>query len=145
MSELTQTALFALGNFWEPAYEFAKLPGVMQVEAGYTGGTTGNPTHHTAGDHTEALQITFDAHHISLEELLDKFWSLHDPTAEYEPRFASAIFYFDESQHRAAETSKATRQTHYTEQIVTEIVAASKFYPAEDYNQNYMARLRGEL
>ena len=91
------TALLALGNFWEPEYEFSKMHGVLETEAGYTGGTSANPTYHNIGDHSEAVRVDFDPHTISYEELLEKFWKLHEPTAEYEPKFRSAIFYFDET------------------------------------------------
>jgi peptide-methionine (S)-S-oxide reductase len=145
MNQSTETALFALGNFWEPEYEFGKLHGVVHAEAGYAGGTTADPTYHNIGDHSEAVQIDFDPHAISYEQLLDKFWHLHDPTAEYEPRFRSIIFYFDETQHDLAEESKKAMQEQFDEPIVTEIIPAGKFYTAESYNQDYLARLRGEI
>ena len=145
MNLSTETALFALGNFWEPEYEFSKLDGVLDTEVGYTGGTSSDPTYHNIGDHSEALQIEFDPHNITYEQLLNKFWSLHDPTAEYETKFKSAIFYFDEQQRKLAEASKAAMQTHFDQPIVTEILPATRFYSAEQYNQHYLAKLRGEL
>jgi peptide-methionine (S)-S-oxide reductase len=145
MDQSTETALFALGNFWEPEYEFGKLPGVVHVESGYTGGTSNNPSYHNIGDHAETIQVEFDPHRISYEQLLDKFWSKHDPTAEYEARFRSAVFYLDETQRRLAEASKNEAQEHFNQPIVTEIVPAGKFYPAESYNQDYLAKLKGEI
>lgn len=145
MAQTTQTALFALGNFWEPEYEFGRLHGVVHAEVGYTGGTTADPTYHNIGDHAEAIQIDFDPHVISYEQLLDKFWHEHDPTAEYQDRFRSAIFYFDETQREQAEASKAEAQEHFAEPIATEIVPATKFYTAEPYNQDYLSRLKGEI
>lgn len=145
MNQTTETAIFALGNFWEPEYEFAKLHGVLHVESGYTGGTSDNPTYHDIGDHAEAIEVEFDPHAISYEQLLDKFWSEHDPTAEYETRFRSAIFYLDETQHQLAEDSKRAAQERFNEPIVTEIIPASKFYRAESYNQDYLAKLKGEI
>ena len=145
MSATTETALFALGNFWEPEYEFGKLRGVVNAESGYTGGTSDNPTYHNIGDHAEAVHIEFDPHTISYEQLLEKFWSLHDPTAEYENRFRSIIFYLDETQHALASESKDMLQQRREDPIVTELLPAARFYPAEGYNQHYLAKLRGEL
>ena len=145
ISTSQQTALLALGNFWEPEYEFSKLPGVIETEAGYTGGTSSNPTYHDIGDHSEAIRVDFDPHTISYEELLDKFWKLHEPTAEYEAKFRSAIFYFDETQRELAEQSKQMIQQHYEDPIATVIIPASKFYSAEQYNQQYLRKLRGEI
>jgi len=145
MNSSHQTALFGLGNFWEPEYEFAKLPGVLHAEAGYTGGTSSNPNYHDIGDHSEAVQITFDPHRVSYEELLGKFWRLHDPTAQYEPKFRSTIFYFDEAQRAQAQASKNAAQHEHDDPIVTQLAPAGKFYAAENYNQDYLARLRGEI
>lgn len=145
MNQSHQTAVLALGNFWEPEYEFSKLHGVLHTEVGYTGGTSSNPTYHDMGDHTEAVQITFDPHFVSYEHLLEKFWKLHDPTAEYEHRFRSIIFYVDERQRQIALASKDECLAELHEPIATEILPAAKFYRAESYNQHYIAKLRGEL
>jgi peptide-methionine (S)-S-oxide reductase len=145
MNISTETALFALGNFWEPEYEFSRLHGVFETEVGYTGGTSSSPTYHNIGDHCEAIQIEFDPHKITYEELLEKFWQLHDPTAEYETKFRSAIFYLDERQRDLAEASRTAMQTHFDQPIATEILPATKFYSAEQYNQHYFAKLQGEL
>lgn len=145
MNLSTEIAVLALGNFWEPEYEFSRLHGVVHAEVGYTGGTSSNPTYHDIGDHTEAVQIEFNPHVIGYEQLLDKFWVLHDPTAEYESRFRSIIFYLDETQRELAEASKNAKQADYNEPITTEILPATKFYQAESYNQDYLARMRGEI
>ena len=145
MNQSTEIALFALGNFWEPEYEFGKMHGVVHAEVGYTGGSSNNPSYHNMSDHTEAVEIEFDPHLVSYEQLLEKFWQLHDPTAEYESRFRSIIFYLDETQHQLAIASKHAAQTRYDQPIATEILPAAKFYPAEAYNQDYLARLRGEI
>lgn len=145
MNQSTETAVFALGNFWEPEYELSRLHGVVHAEVGYTGGTSSNPSYHDISDHTEAVQIEFNPHAISFEQLLDKFWSLHDPTAEYQSRFRSIIFYLDETQRELAQESKDARQADYDEPIATEILPATKFYQAEPYNQDYLARMRGEI
>lgn len=145
MNVSTETALFALGNFWEPEYRFSKLDGVLETEVGYTGGTSSNPTYHAIDDHCEAVQVEFDPHIITYEQLLKLFWQLHGPTAEYEPKFQSTIFYFDEHQHHLAEASKDAVQLQYDQPIVTQLLPADKFYSAEQYNQQYFAKLRGEL
>jgi len=140
----SETAIFALGGFWEPEYACSKLPGVTHTQVGYTGGTSGHPAYHDIGDHCEVVQVDFDPHRISYEELLDKFWQLHDPTAAYEQRFHSVVFYLDETQRHLAGQSKQRAQTHYRDPIRTDIIPAGKFWPAEAYNQHYMAKLRGE-
>jgi peptide-methionine (S)-S-oxide reductase len=140
-----EIALFALGSFWEPEDFFARLHGVKLTDVGYTGGTTQQPTFHNLGDHCEAIRITFDSHIISYDELLQAFWKLHDPTAEYELQYRSAIFYVDEHQHGRARASKELWQQEYDEPILTSIEPAGAFYEAEQYHQHYLAKLRGEL
>ena len=139
-----ETALFALGSFLEPQDVFATLPGIIETTVGYTGGTSGRPTHHDTGDYAEAIKIDYDPRKITYEELLETFWDLHDPTAEYEPRFRSAIFYLDETQRELAEASRDRQQGHYNDPITTEVIPASKFYPAEENQQHYLAKQRGE-
>lgn len=140
-----EIAILALGSFWEPEDFFARLHGVILTDVGYTGGTSGHPTFHDLGDHCEAIRITFDPHIISYAEIIKSFWKLHDPTAEYEPQYRSAIFFVDEHQHATAKASKTDCQLHYDEPILTSIEPASKFYEAEEYHQHYLAKLRGEL
>ncbi|HKX24214.1 MAG TPA: peptide-methionine (S)-S-oxide reductase MsrA, partial [Candidatus Saccharimonadales bacterium] len=134
MNQSIEIAVLALGNFWEPEYELSRLHGVVHAEVGYTGGTSSDPSYHNMGDHTEAVQIEFNPHVISFEQLLDKFWNLHDPTAEYDSQFRSIIFYLDETQHELAMASKEAKQPDYDEPIATEILPATKFYQAEPYN-----------
>lgn len=141
-----EVAILALGSFWEPEDFYARLHGVIVTDVGYTGGTSGQPTFHDMGDHCEAIRIAFDPHIISYQELLKSFWKLHDPTAEYEPQYRSAIFYMDEHQHQIARQSKAEIQLQYEDKsILTTIEPATKFYEAEEYHQHYLAKLRGEL
>lgn len=140
-----QTAILALGNFWEPEYAFGKLHGVVTTEVGYTGGTSSNPTYHDLHDHCEAVQIEFDPHIISYDHLLQKFWKLHDPTKESDTAFRSTIFYLDETQRQLAEQSKEVTQTILDTAVLTEILPATKFYPAEAYHQHYIAKLRREI
>jgi peptide-methionine (S)-S-oxide reductase len=143
----TAKATFAGGCFWcmEPPYD--ELEGVISTISGYTGGTKKNPTYEevSAGTtgHAEAVQITYDPTKISYEKLLDVFWRNIDPlTANAQfcdsgSQYRSAIFYHDETQKNLAEASKKRLQSRFKEPIVTEIVRATEFYPAEDYHQDY--------
>ena len=140
-------ATFAGGCFWcmEPPYD--ELEGVVSTISGYTGGTKKNPTYEqvSAGTtgHTEAVEITYDPKKISYEKLLDVFWRNIDPlTANAQfcdsgSQYRSAVFYHDQTQKTLAEASKKRLQSRFKQPIVTEIVRASEFYPAEDYHQDY--------
>jgi peptide-methionine (S)-S-oxide reductase len=120
---------------------------VISTISGYTGGTKKNPTYEevSAGTtgHAEAVQVTYDPTKISYEKLLDVFWRNIDPlTANAQfcdsgSQYRSAIFYYDEAQKNLAEASKKRVQNRFKQPIVTEIVAATEFYPAEDYHQDY--------
>jgi len=143
----TATATFAGGCFWcmEPPYD--DLDGVISTVSGYTGGTQKNPTYEQvttgATGHAEAVQVTYDPKKVSYEKLLEVFWRNIDPfTANAQfcdvgSQYRSAIFYHDETQKSAAEKSKRALQTRFKQPIVTEIVDAAEFYPAEDYHQDY--------
>jgi peptide-methionine (S)-S-oxide reductase len=143
----TAKATFAGGCFWcmEPPYD--DLDGVISTISGYTGGTKKNPTYEevSAGTtgHAEAVQITYDPTKISYEKLLDVFWRNIDPfTANAQfcdsgSQYRSAIFYHDEAQKNLAEASKRLLQSRFKQPIVTEVVRATEFYPAEDYHQDY--------
>ncbi len=145
----TMKATFAGGCFWcmQPPYE--KVAGVVSVKVGYTGGHTKNPTYEdvctgTTG-HAEAVEITYDPSKATYDQLLDVFWKNIDPTtensqfADHGTQYRTAIFYHDEEQKRLAEASKEKlgKSGKFKDPIVTEIVAASDFYPAEDYHQQY--------
>jgi len=143
----TATATFAGGCFWcmEPPYD--ELDGVIATISGYIGGTKKNPTYEevSAGTtgHTEAVQITYEPAKISYEKLLEVFWRNIDPlTANAQfcdqgSQYRSGIFYHDESQKKLAEASKKRIQGRFKQPVVTEIVRAAEFYPAEDYHQDY--------
>jgi peptide-methionine (S)-S-oxide reductase len=143
----TAKATFAGGCFWcmEPPYD--KLDGVISTISGYAGGTKKNPTYEevSAGKtgHTEVVQITYDPKKITYEKLLEVFWRNVDPLTpnrqfcDVGSQYRTAIFYHDETQKRLAEESKKSLSKRFKEPIVTEIVAASEFYPAEDYHQDY--------
>jgi peptide methionine sulfoxide reductase msrA/msrB len=131
----------------EPPFE--NLDGVLEVTSGYTGGKTEKPTYEEVSSgstgHAEAVQILFDPSKVSYEQLLDVFWRNIDPTDEYGQfvdrgsQYRTAIFYHDEDQKQKAEVSKKrlTRSGKFDRPIVTEIVPAAEFYPAESYHQDY--------
>lgn len=143
------TATFGNGCFWCTEAIFQQLKGVSTVKSGYIGGTVKNPTYKQVceGDtgHAEAIQITFDPKVISYAELLEVFWQTHDPTtlnqqgADVGTQYRSAIFYYTPEQKKLAEEykQKLDKSGAFGKPIVTEIVAATIFYPAEDYHQNY--------
>jgi peptide-methionine (S)-S-oxide reductase len=142
-------ATFAGGCFWcmEPPYD--KLDGVLATTSGYIGGHQDNPTYRevSAGNtgHAEAVEVRYDPNKVSYAELLDVFWRNVDPTTpdqqfcDHGNQYRTGIFYHDEGQRRAAEASKARLEADkpFAAPIVTEISAAGKFYPAEDYHQDY--------
>ena len=146
----TQTALFAAGCFWGVEADFRDIPGVLDAEVGYAGGSTQNPTYRevctdTTG-HAEAVRVTFDADTVSYETLLDAFWSLHDPTQlnrqgpDVGSQYRSAVFYMDEAQRAAAETGKRRAQARFTRPIATQVLPAQPFFRAEDYHQRYLEK-----
>lgn len=144
-----ETATFAGGCFWCMEPPFEKLDGVKDVVSGYTGGHSVNPTYQavSAGTtgHAEAIQITYDPSKVNYAKLLDIFWRQIDPTdaggsfVDRGSQYRSAIFYHSEEQRRLAEQSKAdlARSGKFSAPIVTEIVKAGVFYPAEEYHQDY--------
>jgi peptide-methionine (S)-S-oxide reductase len=146
----TQTAIFAAGCFWGVEADFRDIPGVLDAEVGYTGGSSPNPTYRevctgTTG-HAEAVRVTFDADTVSYETLLDAFWSLHDPTQlnrqgpDVGSQYRSAVFHTDEAQRAAAETGKGRAQTRFTRPIATQVLPAQPFFRAEPYHQRYLEK-----
>jgi peptide-methionine (S)-S-oxide reductase len=145
----TDTATFANGCFWCTEAIFEELEGVISAESGYTGGQTPNPTYKEVctGEtgHAEALQIVYDPSKISFDELLEVFWSTHDPTtlnqqgADIGTQYRSGIFYHNAEQKQKAEKYKAEldKSGAFDRPIVTEITPFSQFYVAEDYHQQY--------
>jgi peptide-methionine (S)-S-oxide reductase len=149
MTKRVETTLLAAGCFWCVEAVFSRIRGVEQVVSGYAGGAVENPTYQEvcSGNtgHAEVVRITFDPEVISLAELLEVFWHIHDPTtlnrqgADAGTQYRSAIFYLDERQKEIAERSRreAGEAGFRSDPIVTEIVPFSNFYPAEDVHQNY--------
>jgi len=145
----TAIATFAGGCFWCMQPPFEKLDGVLSTTVGYTGGHTKNPTYHevSAGGtgHAESIQIVYDPAKISYTKLLDVFWHNVDPLTpdgqfcDHGDQYRTAIFYHDETQRRLAEESKRQLEDskRFKAPIVTQIVPATEFYPAEEYHQKY--------
>lgn len=145
----TDTATFANGCFWCTEAIFEELEGVISSTSGYTGGKTENPTYKQVctGEtgHAECLQIVYDPKKISFDELLEVFWETHDPTTlnrqgnDVGTQYRSGIFYHNEEQKQKAEKYKAelNKSGAFDKPIVTEITPFTKFYPAEDYHQQY--------
>jgi peptide-methionine (S)-S-oxide reductase len=145
----TESAIFAGGCFWCMQPPFEKLKGVVSTTVGYSGGHTQNPTYEevSAGGtgHAESVLVVFDPQQIHYEDLLAVYWHNIDPVTpegqfcDHGHQYRSAIFYQGEEQHRLAEASKKNLEEskRFPSPIVTEIVPASEFYPAEEYHQKY--------
>jgi peptide-methionine (S)-S-oxide reductase len=144
-----EIATLANGCFWCTEAIFEQLDGVISAESGYTGGKNANPTYKEVcgGEtgHAECLQITYDPAKITFDELLEVFWQTHDPTTlnrqggDVGTQYRSGIFYHNEEQKQKAEKYKGEldKSGAFDNPIVTEIVPFTKFYPAEDYHQQY--------
>ena len=147
IGDKTEKATFAGGCFWCMEKPFEQASGVLSVTAGYTGGSSQNPNYQNygAGGHIEAVEIVYNPDKITFEQLLAIFWRQIDPTddgGQFVDRgreYSSAIFYHDEAQKKAAELSRKNLAYDkiFTKPIVTPIIPATIFYPAEDYHQDY--------
>ncbi|AET64963.1 Peptide methionine sulfoxide reductase MsrA [Methanothrix harundinacea 6Ac] len=145
-------ATFAAGCFWGVEAAFRDLEGVISTAVGYTGGSTTNPTYEEVctdrTGHAEAVEVVYDPKVVSFEELLDLFWSIHDPTTmnrqgpDVGSQYRSAIFFHDPEQEAEARAKMERLQSSglYRREIVTEIVPASGFYRAEEYHQQYFEK-----
>ncbi|GAC1304659.1 MAG: peptide-methionine (S)-S-oxide reductase MsrA [Vulcanimicrobiaceae bacterium] len=151
-SPLTETATFAAGCFWGIEAAFRELPGVLDAVSGYTGGHSDAPTYRDVCSgrtgHAEAVDVLFDPARITYDELLATFWTLHDPTTrdrqgpDVGSQYRSAIFYHGAAQRALAEASKRRESAagRHRAEIVTEILPAQTFYPAEAYHQRYFEK-----
>lgn len=151
-----QTAVFAGGCFWCLEPVFSQLSGVNEVVSGYAGGHTANPNYKAVcnGDtgHAEAIKISYDADQISYEELLEIFFTAHDPTTpnrqgnDIGTQYRSAIFCQDEAQRQSAQDmiERLNAEKLWPAPIVTEINGVATFYPAEDYHQYYYDKNPGQ-
>ncbi len=147
-----EQATLAAGCFWGVEAELRAVPGVIETKVGYTGGTTDHPTYEQVCSgrtgHAEAVWLRFDPARLSYEKLLDVFWKLHDPTTlnrqgpDVGSQYRSAIFFHDAAQRAAAEAlrDRLSASGTYRRPIVTQIVPAVKFNPAEEYHQRYLEK-----
>jgi peptide-methionine (S)-S-oxide reductase len=152
MNTNLQTATLAGGCFWCLEAVYDEIKGVQSVESGYAGGQVENPSYRAVctGDtgHAEVVQIHFDPNIVSYRDLLNVFFTIHDPTtlnrqgADVGTQYRSAIFYHDDEQKKIAEEviRDLTAQKLWDRPIVTEVTKLDKFYMAEDYHQEYFAR-----
>ena len=147
-------ATFGAGCFWGIEAEFRQIPGVIDTVVGYSGGQRANPSYEDVCDgqtgHAEVVQVTYDPSKVTYEQLLEVFWTSHDPTQlnrqgpDIGEQYRSVIFYHDDEQKTEANESKRLFQKlgSFQRPIVTQIVPASPFYRAEEYHQQYL-RKRG--
>jgi peptide-methionine (S)-S-oxide reductase len=145
-------ATFAAGCFWGVEATFRQLPGVTSTRVGYIGGQTSNPTYKDVctdrTGHAEAVEVEYDPTKIAYSALLKVFWENHDPTQlnrqgpDWGTQYRSAIFFHDHEQEVEAQASKnSLEQSHrFSKPIVTQIVPAAEFYPAEEYHQQYLEK-----
>ena len=151
-----ETATLAGGCFWCLDGAYRDLRGVIGVESGYAGGQTVNPTYEqvctgTTG-HAEVVRVTYDPNEITYRDLLEVFFSIHDPTtlnrqgADVGTQYRSAIFYHDEAQREVAEeiVAELERDGVFEDPIVTEVSALKAYYPGEDYHQDYYRQNPGQ-
>lgn len=148
----TATAIFAGGCFWCTESDFDKVAGVISTTSGYTGGRTANPTYESVSSnttgHAEAVQVVYDPSKVSYAKLVEYFWRTIDPTVkdrqfcDVGASYRSAIFVQSQEQRTIAESSKKALSSSkpFSQPIVTEIENAGKFYPAEDYHQDYYTK-----
>ena len=150
----TESLVLGGGCFWCTDAAYKLLPGVKAVTCGYAGGKEANPTYEQVCDHAtghaEVIKIDFDPAVVSLDRLLQYFWQVHNPTQvdgqgnDHGPQYRSIILYADEAQKVAAMKSRAEAGKVFRDPIVTQIVPLTKFWPAEDYHQDYFAKHPGE-
>jgi peptide-methionine (S)-S-oxide reductase len=143
-------ATFGAGCFWGVEATFRKIKGVIDTAVGYSGGNMKNPTYENVctdtTNHAEVVQVEYDPKQVSYGQLLDVFWSNHDPTTmnrqgpDTGTQYRSVIFYHNEEQKKAAIASRDKQQKKLKSKIVTEIVPAQSFYRAEEYHQQYLEK-----
>jgi methionine-S-sulfoxide reductase len=150
VAEGLQRATFAAGCFWGVEAAFREIKGVVKTTAGYTGGRTTNPSYqdvcgHGTG-HVEAVEVWFDPSRLGYDDLLEKFWAIHNPTTrnrqglDIGSQYRSAIYVHDADQAARASASLAEHQKQLRKAIVTEIVPAETFWKAEEYHQRYFEK-----
>ena len=145
-----EQATFGAGCFWGVEVAFRNLPGVKDAAVGYMGGTLENPSYEQVctdrTGHAEVVQVEFDPEEVSYDEVLDTFWSVHDPTQlnrqgpDVGTQYRSVVFFHTPEQQEHALASKARVQAGYDHPVVTSIEPASEFWRAEDYHQQYLVK-----
>jgi len=150
MAEIYEKATFGAGCFWQVEVEFRNVDGVKDAVVGYMGGETDQPSYEQVctdrTGHAEVCQVTFDPDQVSYEQLLEVFWGLHDPTQlnrqgpDRGSQYRTAIFFHTPEQEKLAIASRDREQADHRKPIVTEIVPAGAFWPAEDYHQRYLEK-----
>lgn len=150
--ESTQTAMFGAGCFWGVQAKFDNIPGVIATEVGYAGGETTKPTYKDVctdeTGHAEVVHITFDPAKVSYQQLVDAFFTLHDPTQlnrqgpDYGTQYRTVIFYYSPEQQKTAQDTiqRLTDAKKFPRPIVTQVVPAPEFWKAEDYHQKYLKK-----
>jgi peptide-methionine (S)-S-oxide reductase len=150
-----QLATFAAGCFWGVEESFRKIKGVKSTMVGYSGGRWANPTYNDVctdlTGHAEAIQLQYDPQEVSYEDLLEVFWSIHNPTTknrqgfDYGTQYRSVIFYHTPEQELSARKSieELEKSGRFRNRVVTEIVSAATFYKAEEYHQKYYEKKGG--
>jgi peptide-methionine (S)-S-oxide reductase len=147
---MTAKATFAGGCFWQVEADFRNVEGVTATRVGYTGGEIDNPSYELVctdrTGHAEAVEVEFDPQRVSYEQLLSVFFSGHDPTQlnrqgpDIGTQYRSAIFVHDDEQERSAKESVEAIRPKYRRAVVTEILPAPEFWPAEEYHQRYLEK-----
>lgn len=150
---IAEKATFGAGCFWGVEETFRKLKGVISTTVGYAGGNKDNPTYEDVctdkTGHAEVVEVEFDPSQVSYDQLLDVFWSNHNPTTlnrqgpDIGTQYRSAIFYHSPEQKTSAEKSKKEKAAKFSRPIVTQIEPAPKFWRAEEYHQRYLEK-RGQ-
>jgi len=145
-----EEATFGAGCFWSVEAEFRQIPGVLSTAVGYAGGSARSPSYEEVctgrTGHAEAVHVTFDPTRVSYQQLLDRFWAMHDPTTlnrqgpDVGHQYRSVIFFHTPDEEAAAVASKERAQSRFKRPIVTEIVPASEFWRAEEYHQRYLEK-----
>jgi peptide-methionine (S)-S-oxide reductase len=147
-----EKATLAAGCFWGVEATFRQVPGVLGTRVGYSGGHTPNPTYEQVctgkTGHAESIEVTFDPARVSYEQLVDIFFSSHNPTTrnrqgfDIGTQYRSAIFFHTPEQEAAAQAARERVQErlHWPKTVVTEVAPAAEFYPAEDYHQRYLEK-----
>jgi len=137
----TETATFGLGCFWGPDARFGAMEGVVRTRVGYAGGSTPAPTYHSLGDHTEVVQVEYDPTVLSYADLLDVFWSAHDPRRNARKRQYRSVILTGSAVHRqVAERARQDVASRLGGSVATEVEDLDAFHRAEPYHQKYELR-----